>query len=302
MTFPEYETFRSESTDYLKARIEHAKERFGIGVFPRYEYDLFRGEIWWSEVDAPKIRGRVTVVGSISTKSNTWLWAWANPHFSDIPSGDIKKVEEFGSSESIAKLTEPKWNADEVDGWEMTAIAARLLEAEGAYRSPSETGFLFLLYDRLEQIPTADIDQYMPLKKAVPFEEKRATLVSRLHAWLSRVVKTRTSSKATRSLGESSNRTNPNWPFSDPENVAVFTVADICDGRAPILRVCHDREDGAWQFLPGGGLPDKSQWRLLSLKEVVKRDPSVKLLAELPLDWEATRSGVTKTWITKPQE
>ena len=186
MTYPEYETFLSESTGYLKARIERAKEQFGVGSFPRYEYDLFRGEIWWSEIGAPKVRGRVTVVGSISTKSNTWLWSWGNPHFSDIILGDIDKVRALGESEGIAKLTEKKWDAEEVDGWEMTAIAARLLEAEGAYRSPSENAFLFLLYDRLEKIPESEIGDYMPLKK----EEKTQSPTRRQtqRSWLSRLM------------------------------------------------------------------------------------------------------------------
>jgi Family of unknown function (DUF6882) len=165
MTYPEYETFLSESTDYLKVRIENAEAKFGIDALPRYEYDLYRREIWWSEVGEPQIRGRVTVVGSVSTKTGTWLWSWANPHFADVALGDIDKVREFGERESIAKLTEEKWEAEEVDGWEMTAIAARLLEAQGAYRSPSETTFLFLLYDRLEQIPSAELERYMPLKR-----------------------------------------------------------------------------------------------------------------------------------------
>lgn len=292
MTYPEYETFRSESVAYLKARIEHAKVRFGIGDFARFEYDLFRGEIWWGEVGAPKMRGRVTVVGSISTTSNTWLWSWANPHFSDVPLGDIGKVRQFGSKEGIEKLTDEKWNADEADGWEMTAIAARLLEAEGAYRSPSEKGFLFLLYDRLEHIPAAEIAHYMPLQRPEPVRKRRTTWQARLGLWLRRASGRQRSSEPT---------SGSDWPFADPENVAVFTVADICEGRAPILRVCHDREDGAWQFLTGRALPDKSEWRLLSLKEVVKRDPSVKLLANLPLDWEATRTTVSERWITQPK-
>lgn len=293
MTYLKYEAFRSESTDYLKARIEHAKARFGIGDFSRYEYDLFRGEIWWGEVGAPNIRGRVTVVGSLSTKSGTWLWSWANPRFSDVPLGEIRNVREFGSKEAIAKLTDAKWNAEEVDGWEMTAIAARLLEAEGAYRSPSETGFLFLLYDRLEHIPVADIDHYMPLQKAAPFKARPATWLSAARVWLRRIFTPRASG------GRTPNR---EWPFADPENVAAFTVADICDGRAPILRVCHDGEDGTWQFLTGGALPVESEWRLLSLKEIVKRDPSILSLAELPPSWEATRATVNDRWITKLQQ
>jgi hypothetical protein len=63
------------------------------------------------------------------------------------------------------------------------------------------------------------------------------------------------------------------WPFSDPKNVAVFTVADIMHSRLPILRVCHDEEDGAWQFLTGDPLPCKKEWMLVALEEVVKVDP-----------------------------
>jgi hypothetical protein len=165
MSYLEFERFLSESTAYLKARIETAKAQFGIETFVRYECDLFRGEIWWSAVDAPKVWGRVTVVGTISTKSSTWLWSWANPHFANVTLGDIERVRLLGEAEAITKLTEKKWAAEEVDGWEMTAIAARLLEAQGAYRSPSENGFLFLLYDRLEQIPAAEIERYLPLKR-----------------------------------------------------------------------------------------------------------------------------------------
>ncbi len=187
MTYPEYEAFSREATEYLKARIEHAKVRFGIGGLPRYEYDLFRGEIWWSEVGSPKIRARVTVVGSISTKSNTWFWAWANPHFSDVILGDIEKVRALGEAESITKLTQEKWEADEVDGWEMTAIAARLLEAQGAYRSPGENGFLFLLYDGLEMIPESEIERYMPLKKRM--EEESPTNPQSQRPWLSRLLR-----------------------------------------------------------------------------------------------------------------
>jgi hypothetical protein len=64
----------------------------------------------------------------------------------------------------------------------MTAIAARLLEAQGAYRSPSESGFLFLLYDRLEQIPATEMARYMPLKRP---ENENNRVVER--SWLMRI-------------------------------------------------------------------------------------------------------------------
>ncbi len=165
MEFTDFEDLVAQSTDYMRAQNEKNNRLFGIGDYARYEYDLFRSVIWWSDEKEPKVRAKVTVVGSTSTKSDTWMWAWANPHFGDIEIGLIEKVKEFGERESIQKLVEKKWDADEIDGWEMTSISGRLLESQGAYKSPGTNGSLFLLYDGLEFIPEEEKEQYRPLKK-----------------------------------------------------------------------------------------------------------------------------------------
>jgi hypothetical protein len=92
------------------------------------------------------------------------------------------------------------------------------------------------------------------------------------------------------------------WPFSDPKNVAVFTVSDIMRGRLPILRVCHDEEDGGWQFLTGGPLPPQKEWMLVALEEVVKVDLTVLELAALPYGYQATRTTPGGEWILERQE
>ena len=164
MDYTDFEKLIEQSAEYLRACNERASRQFGIGDYARYEYDLFQNEIWWSDTSGPKVRGKLTIVGSFSSKSETWLWAWANPHFKDVEIGPIDRVREFGEREELAKLTESKWDADEVDGWEMTSISGRLLEAQGAYRSLSESGGLFMLYDHLEFIPEKEIARYLPLK------------------------------------------------------------------------------------------------------------------------------------------
>lgn len=193
MEYTDFEDFAEQATAYLKAANERNNRLFGIGDYERYDYDLFKNEIWWSDCDAPKVRGKVTIVGSISTKSDTWLWSWANPHFDDVERGPIHLVREFGEKESIAKLTDEKWPADEVDGWEMTSISSRLLEVQGAYRSPNESGGLFLLYDGLEFIPEDEKDFYRPLKRAEQADAgnpdpapSRLTLVDRIRKLFSR--------------------------------------------------------------------------------------------------------------------
>jgi hypothetical protein len=108
MEYTEFESFIEQATEYLRSANEKNKRLFGIGDYARYEYDLFRNEIWWSDVGDPKVRAKVTIVGSISTKSDTWLWSWANPHFKDVEIGSICDVRDFGEREGITKLTEEK--------------------------------------------------------------------------------------------------------------------------------------------------------------------------------------------------
>ena len=169
MDYTEFENLLGKSIEYLRACNAKSERHFGIGSYQRYEYDLTRSEMWWSSLDGPKVRGKVTVVGTLSSISDTWFWAWANPHFRGIEAGLIDKVRAFGECEEIPKLTEEKWEADEVDAWEMTSICARLLESEGAYCSPGDSGSLFLLYNDLEFIPSEEIGRYIPLKRQVSY-------------------------------------------------------------------------------------------------------------------------------------
>jgi len=51
-----------------------------------------------------------------------------------------------GELHGLRELTTAKWKAAEKDGWAMTAVTARILQAKGAYRSPDDTGFLFVVF------------------------------------------------------------------------------------------------------------------------------------------------------------
>jgi hypothetical protein len=145
MNEKDYQALVRDSNDYLKTQIERCKADFQIGSYSRYDWDQQKGELVWSDDGIPKVIAKVQFVGSISTKSNTWLWSWANPTIIDPVKQEIRKVKAFGERKGIERLISAKWTADETDGWEMTALAARLLEARGAYRSPDSDGFTFMI-------------------------------------------------------------------------------------------------------------------------------------------------------------
>ena len=90
-----------------------------------------------------------------------------------------------------------------------------------------------------------------------------------------------------------------NWPFTDPENLLVFTLKRITRGESPILRVTHDEDDGGWQFLDGGEVSTEDA-SLFSLRTMTRIDPSVLELADLPPGWVAERASPGEPWQRTP--
>jgi hypothetical protein len=86
-----------------------------------------------------------------STEGDSWEWSWANQNIEERCKRDIARVREFGAANGFEKLTTAFLDADEYTGWEMTAIAAHVLDAPGAYSFPTEKGRCYLIYRKIEQ-------------------------------------------------------------------------------------------------------------------------------------------------------
>lgn len=86
------------------------------------------------------------------------------------------------------------------------------------------------------------------------------------------------------------------WAFADPPNVAVFTSRRITDGEDWIHYVTHDEEDGAWQFHPYRGPTTEAEAVVVGLRTIVKLDPAVAELSDLPFGWCAWRGSPDEPW------
>jgi hypothetical protein len=86
--------------------------------------------------------------------------------------------------------------------------------------------------------------------------------------------------------------------FVESLNTAVFTTKYVLEMNSPILYVYHYEEDGAWQFSGEEKCID-SDYRVISLEEIINIDKSILELAELPLGGEAYRGDKSSKWIVK---
>ncbi|MDQ3298175.1 MAG: hypothetical protein M3619_16420 [Myxococcota bacterium] len=91
----------------------------------------------------------VVHVGSYSTKSSTFQWAWETYDPETREAVDISRLRVFGEVRGIERLTTPYWACEEVDGWEMASLAGYVLGAEGLYRPLFDHVRWFMLLSNL---------------------------------------------------------------------------------------------------------------------------------------------------------
>jgi len=88
------------------------------------------------------------VVGSFSTRTNTWAWVWGNSAYSAEDRAKVDPLRVFGEVRGIQRLTDDYWEADETDAWEMAQLAAYVLGADTVYRAPYDHMHVFMLLTR----------------------------------------------------------------------------------------------------------------------------------------------------------
>ncbi len=143
--FDELNDLIDESFAYLSAAQERFMKDFDVGKHERWDWYQETGKLVFSNNGVPTVEADIDFVGSLSTHSNTWMWAWANQSFLEGVKERSRMLRELGEANDYLPLASAIWPADQEDGWQMTAIMAKQLGAIGAYRTPSDSGFVYMV-------------------------------------------------------------------------------------------------------------------------------------------------------------
>jgi hypothetical protein len=119
---------------------------WGQGTFDRWDLDQEAGTLVFSRKDGTRATCWVQIVGSFDVEKKTWHWSWDNPSVAAALTVDACLLRELGTKNKIKKLTEANWEAEESDAWDMTALAVRMGEAEGAFSGPSGHREIFMTF------------------------------------------------------------------------------------------------------------------------------------------------------------
>ena len=146
MESKEYTDLLKKSREYMLGQQEIIKKQYDLNDYERMDYEQDSGKMIFTLKDGRKVIMSFQVVGSVSDRSNTWMWSWDNPYLLDNITEDMFKVKDYGEKNGIEKLVNPRWPANDDDGWEMTAIATWILKSKGAFSFLSDEMLVFVVF------------------------------------------------------------------------------------------------------------------------------------------------------------
>lgn len=83
--------------------------------------------------------------------------------------------------------------------------------------------------------------------------------------------------------------------WDDPLDAVGVTSQAVAMKRQPILRVLHEEGPGGWQFYDD--VEPLEGPIVLPKHEILRLDPSLAVIKDLPVGWEATRRSAKSPWV-----
>jgi hypothetical protein len=119
--------------------------RWGWRDMARWAFDDEASTLTFSDSTRATVLADVCLVGSYSSRSGTFQWAWETYEKDAREAVAISRLRVFGEVRGISRLVTPNFACEEADGWEMAALAGYLLGAEGLYGAPFDHQRWFML-------------------------------------------------------------------------------------------------------------------------------------------------------------
>ena len=151
-TTKSWEQLIDKSYEYLYDRQEALDADYNLGAHDRWGIDQDTGTLTLSIGDAPLVVADIAIVGTFIAAHGVWRWSWTNPSVDAQLSAPIDVVRRYGAEHRLEKLTDRGWPAEEVDGWEMAAIANYLLQGKGVYRAPAGDLGVFVVITDIRKV------------------------------------------------------------------------------------------------------------------------------------------------------
>lgn len=126
-------------------QLARAHRSWGLGSADRWDLDQTTGIITWTFPDKTAT-ALAQILGSFSHTSSSWLWAWANKSILPEMSRDAGIFRDWAEAHGHHHLAEAKIDVDEKAASTLVALAVRITNATGYYKSPGSNSAVIITF------------------------------------------------------------------------------------------------------------------------------------------------------------
>lgn len=142
---PAFENVWDEAQQRLKARQGGLEDRFGLGLFERYDLDIEHERIAFSSGGQPGVEGRATLIGTYSLASRTWAWGGLNPNLPEGVRRSSAALVDAIEERDMWELSTPLFPVDEATAWALAALVCDRAGGQGVYRGQDSDNRVFVM-------------------------------------------------------------------------------------------------------------------------------------------------------------
>src|ERR1700748_438677 len=134
----EFDEFVEQSVEELDQKQAMLMDQFDLGSWSDFWFDATQSRLQFKD-DAGRVQveADIMIIGSFSTNSNTWQWAWANKSLPDPIRKQSRALQQLEKVTGVEVFKSPTVDGDESMVWELTAMSVRHLSALGCYSMPN---------------------------------------------------------------------------------------------------------------------------------------------------------------------
>lgn len=126
-------------------QLARAHMSWGLGSADRWDLDQTTGIIAWTFPDKTAA-APAQILGSFSHTSGSWLWAWANKSILPEMSRDANIFRDWAEAHGHHHLAQPEIDADEKAASSLVALAVRVTNATGYYKSSGSNSAVVITF------------------------------------------------------------------------------------------------------------------------------------------------------------
>lgn len=156
MLLPEFSNISPELDEELFQALIYLERKRASQKIPweqiaSWSADQNTGSVKLAFEDDTELSAQINLIGTFSR--GTFMWGWHNPSIKDELKADSLKLKKYGEQKGWAIFSEPMFPATTRDGWALMALAAKVLNADGAYAGDTGEAVTFLTLYKLPGQP-----------------------------------------------------------------------------------------------------------------------------------------------------